>query len=69
VLGKDHPDTLMTIVNLAASLQQQGKHAEAEAIHQLADLKSEHPQDRLDTSTRQKRKAEHKDNWGLGRSS
>jgi hypothetical protein len=32
VLGKDHPDTLMSMNNLAESLDQQEKYAEAEAI-------------------------------------
>jgi hypothetical protein len=68
VLGKDHPDTLASIHSLAISLRQQGKHTELEAIHQRADLKSEHPQDRLDTTARKKRKAEHEDNRGPRRS-
>jgi tetratricopeptide (TPR) repeat protein len=67
-LGKDHPDTLMSMKNLALSLGQQGKYAEAKAIHQRADLKSEHLQDRLDTTACKKRKAEHGDNLGLRRS-
>jgi tetratricopeptide (TPR) repeat protein len=33
VLGKDHPDTLMSMNNLAYSLSQQGKYAEAEALN------------------------------------
>jgi tetratricopeptide (TPR) repeat protein len=33
VLGKEHPDTLMSMNNLARSLRQQGKFAEAEAMH------------------------------------
>lgn len=35
VLGKDHPHTLMSINNLANSLDEQGKYAEAEAIRRL----------------------------------
>jgi len=57
VLGKDHPDTLVSMNNLAESLRQQRKYAEAEAIHQRADLNSEHPQDRLDTTARKKTKS------------
>jgi Tfp pilus assembly protein PilF len=34
VLGKDHPDTLASMNNLATSLCQQGKYAEAEAMQQ-----------------------------------
>jgi tetratricopeptide (TPR) repeat protein len=33
VLGKEHPDTLMSMNNLAESLRQQGKYADAEAMH------------------------------------
>jgi hypothetical protein len=33
VLGKDHPDTLTTMNNLAISLDRQGKYTEAEAMH------------------------------------
>ena len=33
VLGKDHPDTLASMNNLAISLRNQGKYAEAEAIY------------------------------------
>jgi Tfp pilus assembly protein PilF len=33
VLGKDHPQTLISMNNLATSLCEQGKYAEAEAIH------------------------------------
>ena len=32
VLGKDHPDTLASMNNLAISLRNQGKYVEAEAI-------------------------------------
>ena len=32
VLGPEHPDTLLTARNLALSLTQQGKHAEAEQM-------------------------------------
>ncbi len=32
VLGPEHPDTLNTMGNLAASLSGQGKHAEAEQM-------------------------------------
>jgi tetratricopeptide (TPR) repeat protein len=49
VLGKEHPDTLASMNNLANSLCQQGKYAEAEKIHrQTLQLKEillgkEHP--------------------------
>ena len=33
VLGKDHLNALMTMMNLAASLYQQGRYAEAEAMY------------------------------------
>jgi hypothetical protein len=33
VLGRDHPDTLASMNNLATSLRQQGKYAEAEAMY------------------------------------
>jgi hypothetical protein len=33
VLGRDHPDTFQTKNGLAESLWEQGKYAEAEAIH------------------------------------
>ncbi|RDW60746.1 hypothetical protein BP6252_12129 [Coleophoma cylindrospora] len=33
VLGKEHPDTLMSMNNLGGALSGQGKHAEAEAMH------------------------------------
>ena len=33
MLGKDHPDTLVSMRNLATSLSQQGKYAEAEAMN------------------------------------
>ena len=33
VLGKDHPDTLVSLNVLAVSLHSQGKYAEAEAIY------------------------------------
>jgi Flp pilus assembly protein TadD len=36
VLGKDHPDTLTSMNNLAVSLRLQGKCAEAEAMHKRA---------------------------------
>ena len=39
VLGPEHPDTLATIGNLASSLGDQGKHAEAEQMErELLDL-------------------------------
>lgn len=34
VLGKDRPDTLSSMNNLAEYLRQQGKYAEAEVMHQ-----------------------------------
>jgi tetratricopeptide (TPR) repeat protein len=49
VLGKEHPDTLASMNNLAVSLRQQGKYVEAEAMHrQTLELKEtvlgkEHP--------------------------
>jgi tetratricopeptide (TPR) repeat protein len=49
VLGKEHPSTLLSMNNLAASLGQQGKYAEAEAMNrqtlrlQEAVLGKEHP--------------------------
>jgi tetratricopeptide (TPR) repeat protein len=49
VLGKEHPDMLDSMINLATSLRQQGKYAEAEAIErQTLQLKEmvlgkEHP--------------------------
>ncbi|KAH8588542.1 hypothetical protein B0O99DRAFT_746711 [Bisporella sp. PMI_857] len=49
VLGKEHPDTLATINNLAISLDRQSKYADAEAMHrQTLQLKEtvlgkEHP--------------------------
>ncbi|KAF2184996.1 TPR-like protein [Zopfia rhizophila CBS 207.26] len=49
VLGKEHPDTLMSMTGLAISLRQQGKFAEAEAMdRQTLQLKEkvlgkEHP--------------------------
>ena len=36
MLGKDHPDTVMSLTNLGLSLCQQGKYAEAEALHRQA---------------------------------
>ena len=40
VLGKDHPDMLVSMNNLAESLRQQGKYAVAEAMHrQVLQLK------------------------------
>jgi TolA-binding protein len=33
VLGKDHPDTLGSMMNLATSLNNQGKYVEAEAMY------------------------------------
>jgi len=33
VLGKDHPDTLVSMINVAESLRQQGKYAEAETLY------------------------------------
>jgi tetratricopeptide (TPR) repeat protein len=33
VLGREHPDTLMSMNNLASVLDSQGKHEEAEAMH------------------------------------
>jgi hypothetical protein len=38
VLGKDHPDTLDSMMNLAESLRQQGKYTEAQAMDQRANL-------------------------------
>jgi tetratricopeptide (TPR) repeat protein len=38
VLGKKHPDTLISMHNLAVALSSQGKYAEAEAMHQEALL-------------------------------
>ncbi|KAH8745449.1 hypothetical protein F5882DRAFT_423240 [Hyaloscypha sp. PMI_1271] len=35
VLGKDHPDTLKSMMSLANSLDRQGKYAEAEAMNRL----------------------------------
>jgi tetratricopeptide (TPR) repeat protein len=49
VLGKEHPDTLLSMNNLALSIYNQGKSAEAEAMHrqtlqlQEAVLGKEHP--------------------------
>jgi tetratricopeptide (TPR) repeat protein len=49
VLGKEHPDTLASMMNLASSLYSQGKHAKAEAMQrqtlQLQEtvLGKEHP--------------------------
>lgn len=34
MLGKDHPDTLDSMGNLAVTLREQGKYTEAEAMHQ-----------------------------------
>jgi hypothetical protein len=34
VLGLEHPDTLSSMNNLAAALSDQGKHNEAEQMHQ-----------------------------------
>jgi hypothetical protein len=42
VLGKDHPDTLASMMNLASSLDSQGKYAEAEAIRQRANVIGTH---------------------------
>ncbi|KFY28121.1 hypothetical protein V491_00628 [Pseudogymnoascus sp. VKM F-3775] len=36
VLGKGHPDTLMSMNNLAIALEKHGKFAEAEAMHRQA---------------------------------
>ncbi|KAJ9656262.1 hypothetical protein H2201_008594 [Coniosporium apollinis] len=36
VLGKEHPDTLMSMNNLAVVLGSQGKYGEAEAMHKQA---------------------------------
>ena len=33
VLGKDHPDTLTSMNNLAVTLKEQGNYTEAEAMH------------------------------------
>ncbi|KAH7032570.1 uncharacterized protein B0I36DRAFT_406976 [Microdochium trichocladiopsis] len=35
-LGKDHPDTLTSVSNLAGVLRHQGKYEEAEAMHRWA---------------------------------
>jgi protein involved in temperature-dependent protein secretion len=49
VLGKDHPDTLGSINNLAVLLWQQGKYVEAEALHRQTlqlretELGKDHP--------------------------
>ena len=63
MLGKDHPDTLQSMNNLASSLREQGKDAEAEAIHQSVVVKS-HPQGQLVTTARKnKRKRGCEDKW------
>jgi hypothetical protein len=36
VLGKEHPDTLYSIYNLACTLGDQGKHEAAETMHRQA---------------------------------
>ena len=36
VLGKEHPDTLTSVNNLASVLQGQGKHEEAEQMNRRA---------------------------------
>jgi hypothetical protein len=36
VLGKDHLDTLASMMGVATSLSQKGKYAEAKAMHQQA---------------------------------
>ena len=36
MLGKEHPDTLMSINNLALALSRQGKYEEVEQIYQQA---------------------------------
>jgi tetratricopeptide (TPR) repeat protein len=38
VLGKEHPNTLLSMMSLAALLGQQGKYAEAETIHRQIQL-------------------------------
>jgi len=49
VLGPEHPGTLVTAMNLASALVQQGKYAEAETLYsdvleaQQRVLGSEHP--------------------------
>jgi hypothetical protein len=43
VLGMDHPDTLVSISNLASSLHEQGKYAEAESIYQGVDQRARRP--------------------------
>jgi len=52
VLRKDHPDTLVSMMNLVESLCQQGKYTEAKMMRQRAD--------RLDAAASKKQKAEHK---------
>jgi hypothetical protein len=53
VLGKDHPDMLASMGNLATSLRHQGKYAESQAVHQRTDLKS-HSQHPLCGNSREK---------------
>lgn len=36
VLGREHPDTLTSMDNLAAALDDQGQHKEAERMHRQA---------------------------------
>jgi hypothetical protein len=38
VLGKDHPDTLMSRNNLAESLREQDKHAEAAVVYARREI-------------------------------
>ena len=73
--GKDHPNTLASISNLADSLHQQAKYAEAGAIQRQADGKSEqtilltqHSSSKLDSAANRKRKAEPKGHRDLCRS-
>jgi hypothetical protein len=74
-LPTQHPDTLVSINNLAISLGQQGKSAEAELVHWQTELRSEqnmpaaeYPDNRLHAGTPKKRKVEHEDNRDLRRS-
>jgi Tetratricopeptide repeat len=55
VLGKYHPITLGSMMDLATLLRQQGKYTEAGAIHQRVDVKS-HPQGQPVTTARKKTK-------------
>lgn len=52
-LGKEHPDTLTSMNNLALALSDQGKHAEAETMYQktLALRETMLGKEHLDTLT------------------